>query len=130
MASSSILSSCFFCNNSPLIQTAPSSTLTTRFAALSSSHSIFSDGSTGVLVHSLIKPESSSRIHAKFDKFQGDSIQDIPPQPSVQELEEIVTDGEVEEEDDRFEINSILCDVLDTVLYFFRFEWIQYSDFE
>ncbi|KAK1581191.1 hypothetical protein Q3G72_003908 [Acer saccharum] len=100
MASSSIPSSCFFCN-SPLFQTNSASFSTARFALSSNSHSIFFDGFSGISLNSG-GTSSSSRIHAKFDKFQGDSPQENPPPSSSQELQQTVTDEyeEKEEEDD------------------------------
>ncbi|KAL5786608.1 hypothetical protein ACOSQ2_009000 [Xanthoceras sorbifolium] len=99
MASSSIPSSCFFCN-SPLIPSNSASTSTTRFA-LSSSHSFSFDGSTGV---SLNRDGSASRIHAKFEKFQGDSPQDnleeTPPPSSFQEALQTLTDDDDEEKEE------------------------------
>ncbi|TQD79780.1 hypothetical protein C1H46_034643 [Malus baccata] len=75
-----------------------SNSTTTTHLPLSSSHSIFN----GCSAISLTKSSSSSRISAKFDKFQGGIPQEIlqdatPPPPSLEAPEE--EDGEQEDDD-------------------------------
>lgn len=97
MASSSIASCCFY-SNSPLTPSNSASTSTTHFA-LSFSHTIF-DGSTNI--SSLKKaPWCSSRTYAKFDKFQGDNLEETPNTSPVETHEQAVQE-EQQEEDDRF----------------------------
>ena len=97
MASSSIASCCFY-SNSPLTPSNSASTSTAHFA-LSFSHTIF-DGSTNI--SSLKKaPWSSSRTYAKFDKFQGDNLEETPNTSPVETQEQAVQE-EQQEGDDRF----------------------------
>ncbi|KAM1041465.1 hypothetical protein ACFX13_031384 [Malus domestica] len=85
-----------FCSLSSSSSCSVSNTTSTTHLSLSSSHSMF-NGCTAI---SLTKSSSSSRIPAKFDKFQGQTpqevLEDATPPPSLEALEE---DGEQEEDD-------------------------------
>ncbi|GAY60105.1 hypothetical protein CUMW_199520 [Citrus unshiu] len=95
MASSSIASCCFY-SNSPLTPSNSASTSTAHFA-LSFSHTIF-DGSTNI--SSLKKaPWSSSRTYAKFDKFQGDNLEETPNTSPVETQEQALQEEQQEEDD-------------------------------
>ncbi|KAK9919824.1 hypothetical protein M0R45_028399 [Rubus argutus] len=93
MASTYPSSFFYLCSRSSI----PSSTSTTRLP-LSFSDSTF-NGCNGISVTKAWST-TSSRIHAKFEKFQGEppqnSLEETTTPPSLQELEE---DGEQEEDD-------------------------------
>ena len=98
MASSYYSSCCFF--NCCSFASLPNSSSTTHFS-LSFSHSIL-NGHNGISLH---KAGSSSKICAKFDKFQGetplDSLEVEAVTPSTLPAQPQIVQEEVEE-DDRF----------------------------
>ena len=106
MASS--YSSCCFFNCCSFSSSLPNPSSSTTHFSLSFSHSIL-NGHNGISLH---KAGSSSKICAKFDKFQGepplDSVEAVTPstlsaQPQTFQ-EEVEVEEEEEEEDDRFSL--------------------------